>query len=136
MRRNCGSLLTLVIVALLLAPLPIRAAATLIDHGIVLMKTSSPTILRGSILEEAFDTGSDPILDAELVFKGLPLVTQPGSPSLAPADTVVEVDATMLSSQDVEARTIRTRVLATHLVTAVPLTVTYGGTNPELWDAS
>ena len=117
----------------LLAAAPLSA----IEPGLVFMTTSDlkPTVWKGSLLGGELAPGADPILDFQIVQQGKPFTTAEGSPSLGSADTVIEVEGTSFSTDHVESREIRTRVVAINLVSAEPVTVTYNGTNPELWDA-
>ncbi len=126
----------------LLSWLAFAATAQQITPGLVLMKTSSiePTVWQGSILEDTFSRDlpetSDEILDARIVLRGRPLETISGNPSVFwPADTLVELkQGASFQPGPPQSRMVRTQVRAISLVGAEPITVTYGGANPELWD--
>ena len=105
--------------------------------GIVLMKTSPhhPTIIRGSIGYGLLDTGSDQMLDAEIILQGEPLATKAGTPSLEGADTVIELeDGVNFTESHPTDVSVYYRVKALNLASVEPLTVTYQSRNPELWD--
>jgi hypothetical protein len=126
----------------LLLSLAFASTAQQTTPGLVLMTTSSiePTAWEGSFLEDTFTKDlpetSDEILDARIVLRGRPLETISGNPSVFwPADTLVELkQGASFQSGPPQARMVRTQVRAISLVGAEPITVTYGGTNPELWD--
>ena len=80
-----------------------------------------------------FGPGSDPFTGV-IVYGGQPLATAPPG-AIFPADTIVErLDTALLGgpgTQDV----IPIEIVALHLVSVQPITVTYnGGMNPQLWD--
>ncbi len=79
-----------------------------------------------------FDPGSDPF-SGVIQLQGQPLSSPPG---LAPTDTIVRRlnDAVLpgAPSSDV----VPIEIVALHLVSCNPITVTYGLGSPELWDVS
>ena len=80
-----------------------------------------------------FGPGSDPFVGT-VVYGGAPLATTPGG-AIFPADTIVRrLDTALLGgpgTQDV----VPIEIVALHLQSVQPITVTFnGGMNPRLWD--
>ena len=123
---------------LILGPAPPVRAQEDLTPGLVLMSTSSiePVLWSGSATVGIFDTGSDEILDLKLLLRGRPLETITGNPSVYwPADTLIDLQQGVdFPSGPPARRSVATVVQAVSLEGVRPVTVTYGGTNPELWD--
>lgn len=139
MTRRASWLFACLVLTFSLAP-PALATDDL-TPGLVTLTSSiaEPMTWNGSILADGFEKGgrvSDAILDTRLVFLPYPLRTISGNPSVYwPADTLVELlQGVDFASTSPETKTVRTRVRAVSLIGARPLTVTYGGGSPELWD--
>ena len=80
-----------------------------------------------------FDPGSDPFL-GQVDFVGVPIPLFLGQPT-GGADTIVErLTDTNFGTGTTD--TIQIELVALSLTSIAPITVTYGGTNPELWDIS
>ena len=79
-----------------------------------------------------FGPGSDPF-DGIITLEGSPLQSNPPG-EFEPADTVVErlQDASILVIPSSD--TVDIEVVGLNLISTQPITVTYGGTDPELWD--
>jgi len=78
-----------------------------------------------------FDPGSEPFTNV-VVLQGHPLATSPAG-ALGPTDTIVQ----RLASADVPdggCATVPIQIVALSLVSAAPITVTYGGGNSEQWN--
>jgi hypothetical protein len=79
-----------------------------------------------------FGPGSDPF-SGVVISGGSPLFTDPAG-AIAPTDTIVErLDQALLGgpgTQDV----VPIQIVALHLESLQPITVTYGGINPQDWD--
>jgi len=89
--------------------------------------------LNVSLSKDAFGSGSDPVTILPMSFQGTSIPTSP-SGLLDPGDTVLELYAASEDSTfSNEFHGIR--IVALHLVSAQPVTVTYnGGNDPEEWD--
>ena len=79
-----------------------------------------------------FEPGSDPF-DGQVTFQGQPLQTTPAG-ILGSTDTIVKrlTDAELPSCPSSD--TVDIEIVALNLVSTTPITVTYGGQDPENWD--
>ena len=82
-----------------------------------------------------FGPGSDPFVGV-VQLRGEPLVTHPRCPldDLSNADTLVERLGDAVLPPEPSFDTIPIEIVELSLVSIEPITVTYGGTNDELWD--
>ena len=90
------------------------------------------TFQEAAIPADFFDPGSDP-LAGRIEFEGVPLPTLVGPP-FSPTDTIVERLAPAVLPGPGTQDTIPIEIVALSLQSAQPITVTYSGVNPELWD--
>jgi hypothetical protein len=89
-----------------------------------------------SIPADFFEAGSDSSAPKQVPFQSESLKTAPGTPSLAPSDTVIErLAAASFSTCGTASVTIPIIMRGVHLKSAGPFPVTYnGGLYPEDWD--
>jgi hypothetical protein len=128
--QRCGLLFAFIVTLL---ALPLRAAD--IGSGIFVMRTSTiePASLGYYIEQDFFGPGSDEAW-TEIYLKGAPLETEDGS-SLGAGDTIIQLPGGVDFPEDhVEPRMVSAQILAISLEGSQPLTVTYHGANPELWE--
>ncbi|NJL29452.1 MAG: hypothetical protein HC897_16985 [Thermoanaerobaculia bacterium] len=120
--------------ALLLAGAPLPAED--VNPGIDVWETGSekPTKAQIDLPREFFGSNSDPISDLTIELVGSPLATQPGTPSLAPGDTVIRrLDKAILPGVGSSAA-IPIEIVALSLKGTKPVRVTYNNGSPEEWD--
>lgn len=112
------------------------AGAQTIPPGILVMTTSSVenTVWTGAFGSGLFGPGSDEITDARIFLQGVPLAPAAGPAALGAGDTIIKITLPVTFTSYPQTKGTRTRTLALSLRSVAPLTVTYGGTNPELWD--
>lgn len=130
-QRLSLSLLTLLVVFLGAAPLGAD-----ISSGIFVMTTSTlePTRLSYYLGPGFFGTGSDEVLLTELNLKGRPLATEGGTSALASGDTVILTSGVDFLEDRPDPQMTNAQVLAVSLQSTQPVTVTYSGASPELWN--
>jgi len=132
---------TFLLSLLLIAAVPLRAGDDTIEPGIDAWSTPSNgqtfhDFSGAPIPEDFFGPGSDPF-DGRVNFFGEPLpnLGPPGSPSIFPADTVVERLEPATLPLPGSAATVPIQIVAMNLGSANAIQVSYnGGQEPELWD--
>jgi len=116
---------------------PAVASATIISAGYDPLETRQPTFvdfISTPIPQNFFDPGSDPF-DGVVQLEGLPLGSFPVCPgvNLGQVDTIVERKLSASLPNIGDSSTVPIEIMALSLTSVDPITVTYGGSNPELW---
>lgn len=128
--RVAASLATLAAAVSLLASAPAASAANVVlDGDDFLVTISESTNWEITVPAGFFDTGSDAFSEV-VEFEGVPI--DPGT--FGDVDTVVrrldDANVTTIVSSD----TVDIEIIALRMKSIDPITVTYGGGSPELWD--
>jgi len=116
---------------------PAVASAIIIPPGYDPLETRQPTYVDFSstpIPVDFFDPGSDPFNGA-VQLQGAPLGSFPGCTgvNLGPVDTIVERKQSASFPNIGDSWTVPIEIVSLSLTSMNPITVTYGGSNPELW---